>query len=220
MAFWEDYPGLLAGRDLEAGGTWLGITRRGRFATVTNYRQAVSVLTHAPSRGHLVSDFLSSSETAEKYLQQLAIRAADYNGFNLLLRDRSDLFYYANRNNVEPYRLSAGVYGLSNHLLDTPWPKVAWGKQQLAALLSGGKQPDTDKLLALLENRSIPADSELPESGVGLERERILAPMFIESASYGTRSSTVLTIGNHGVVEVFDKTHADGSLRVFCFSLL
>jgi uncharacterized protein with NRDE domain len=219
MAFWDEQPELLAGRDLEAGGTWLGITRQGRFATVTNYRQAGSALTHAPSRGHLVSDFLSTREAPEHYLDDLAIRAAAYNGFNLLLRDRSGLFYYTNRGSVEPYRLAAGVYGLSNHLLDTPWPKVVRGKQQLSALLAAGKKPDTGALLALLENRLIPDDSELPDSGVGLDRERMLAPMFIETASYGTRSSTVLTIDSKGTMEVCEKTHADGSLREFCFRL-
>jgi uncharacterized protein with NRDE domain len=218
-AFWPDHPDILAGCDLEAGGTWLGITRTGRFATLTNYRQAGCVIADAPSRGLLVSDFLNSSETAADHLTALVPKASAYNGFNLLLRDRSTMFYYANRGAIKPTALMPGIYGLSNHLLDSPWPKVISGKQRLTGLLSEQRKPNSRQLLALLEDRCIPPDHELPDTGVGIERERILAPLFIESDSYGTRSSTALLIHRSGTVDVVEKTHPDAVVREFRFKL-
>lgn len=220
MGFWQDHPDLLAGRDLEAGGTWLGITRQGRFATVTNYRRPSHFVSSSSlSRGHLTSDFLTGSDTAKHYLQQLSTRAEAYNGFNLLLSDGKDWFYYANHNGRSAQRLPPGYYGLSNHVLDSPWPKVQRGKQALADVLTRRQTPDVDALLSLLEDRRIPGDDELPDTGVGIERERMLAPMFISSASYGTRCSTVLLIKRNGAVKVVEKTHADSSVCEYEFNL-
>lgn len=213
MHFWEETPDLLAGRDLQAGGTWLGITRTGRFAAITNYRDPGSVRPNAPSRGHLVSDFLKGQQPAWNYLNRLVLRGKDYNGFNLLLRDSQGLYYYSNED-AEPRTLEAGIYGLSNHLLNTPWPKVERGRCGLTAVLEKA-QPSRDSLLDLLADRTRAQDEELPHTGVSLEWERTLSAMLIESPHYGTRSSTALTIENTGRVWLAEKTWDDGSVREF-----
>ncbi len=122
--FWADHPEVLGGRDLKEMGTWLGITRKGRFAALTNYRDPLHVRADAPSRGWLVRDFLTGERGAEDYLARLRDRGAAYNGFSLILGDAAGLYYYSNRGEEGPAALAPGVYGLSNHLLDTPWPKV------------------------------------------------------------------------------------------------
>jgi uncharacterized protein with NRDE domain len=208
-AFWDDAPDLLAGRDLKAGGTWLGITRSGRLAALTNYRDPASLKQDAPSRGHLVSDYLRNQESSDAYLKRLAARADRYNGFSLLVGDCSALFVYSNRS--EAIRLNPGIYGMSNHLLDTPWPKVSLGKQSMERILAGRQNPSPDALLDLLASRSRPPDDLLPDTGVGPEWERILSPLFIESPSYGTRCSTVLLIDRQGAVTFVEKVFNGGS---------
>lgn len=215
LGFWDDVPDLLAGRDLKEGGTWLGITRRGRFAAITNYRDPSRFRPDAPSRGTLVSDYLSGTESAQEYLARIASRGADYNGFNLLLGGISGLFYYSNQGGGSPRALTPGLYGLSNHLLNTPWPKVDRGRQGLAALLEDGAELTPEALLALLTDRARPADADLPNTGVTLEWERVLSPLFIESPDYGTRSSTALLVEKGGIVQVAEKTWADGKTREF-----
>jgi uncharacterized protein with NRDE domain len=139
-AFWTEAPHVLAGRDLQAGGSWLGVTRTGRWAALTNYRDPPTSRPGRPSRGMLVSDFLTGSATPEQYLAAVAADAERYDGFNLLVGDPSGVHYFGNRmaDGGEPSRLEPGVYGLSNHLLDTPWPKVARGRTRLKALLADG----------------------------------------------------------------------------------
>ena len=202
-AFWDDAPDLLAGRDLKAGGTWLGITRSGRLAAVTNYRDPASLKKEAPSRGQLVSDYLRGGESPEEYLQRLAPRAGRYNGFSLLVGDRSKLLCYSNRG--EMVRPEPGIHGMSNRLLDTPWPKVAEGKKALSALLQAEKGVPPEALFSLLADRTPPPDDRLPDTGVGLAWERLLSPLFIESPAYGTRSSTVLLIDRNGGVNFIER---------------
>lgn len=208
-AFWDNAPDLLAGRDLKAGGTWLGITRSGRLAAVTNYRDPASLKQEAPSRGQLVSDYLRGRESPEEYLQRLAPRAGRYNGFSLLVGDRSGLLFYSNRG--EAVRPEPGIHGMSNRLLDTPWPKVENGKRALGRLLAEGHDPSPEALLDLLASRSRPPDDRLPDTGVGLEWERILSPLFIESPTYGTRCSTVLLIDRQGLVTFVERVFNGGS---------
>jgi len=200
-AFWSDSPEVLGGRDLKAGGTWLGIDRSGRFAAVTNFRQGERESVAPRSRGHLVSDYLTTAIEAWAHVAQVQRDAALYNGFNLILGDARELFYYSNREG-SPRRLGPGIYGLSNHLLDTPWPKVTSGRNALSALLGRGSELIPD-LLTLLSDRSLASDDSLPETGVSLAWERLLSAAFISSDSYGTRSSTVLLVGrDRGVVLV------------------
>src|SRR5918992_4835252 len=188
--FWFDAPSVLAGRDLQAGGTWLGITRGRRFAAVTNYRQGQREPTATRSRGLLVSDFLSGDIGGLDYMERVERDASLYNGFNLIAGDSSELFYYSNREG-EVRSLPPGVYGLSNHLLDTPWPKVAATKTAFGAILNDGGAELAEDLFRLLSNRNRARDDELPSTGVGPEWERLLSSAFIVSPDYGTRSSTV-----------------------------
>lgn len=203
--FWSKHPQVLAGVDLQEKGTWLGVTREGKFAAVTNYRDPASWKAEAPSRGKLVSRYLTGSVSAETYLKKITPRAPQYNGFNLLLGDEKDLFVYSNRGVAQ--KLSQGIYGLSNHLLDSPWPKVKRGKRLLRSALAGKGQDLEDALFALLADRHVPKDSLLPDTGVDLEWERILSSMFIESPIYGTRSSTIVLIGNNKRIKLIEKVY-------------
>lgn len=193
-ARWEDHRQIVAGRDLAAGGTWLGVADGGRFAAVTNYRDP-----QAPrgrlSRGGLVADFLKSGEPGKVYLDRICARSADYSGFNLVVGEinstQRELYYYSNRGDGIR-EIGPGVYGLSNHLLDTAWPKVSSGIRRFSGLLASPSISKAD-CFDLLADETLAADEELPNTGVGRERERLLSPIFIRTPNYGTRCSTVLT---------------------------
>ncbi|HET7776479.1 MAG TPA: NRDE family protein [Azospira sp.] len=198
--FWPDRPGILAGRDLQAGGTWLGIDRRLRFAAVTNYRDP-----RAPegqhSRGNLTRDYLAGNLSPRAFLEGLEPSA--YGGFNLFLADRDNLCYYSNRQNrVE--ELPPGIYGLSNHLLETPWPKLVAAKHRFAEAVQ--RLPDTEPQFQLLADDTRWPDEHLPETGVSLEWERLLSAIFVKSPDYGTRASTVLTVGRNNHVSLRERT--------------
>jgi uncharacterized protein with NRDE domain len=203
-SFWPEAPQLLAGRDLRAGGTWLGITKTGRIAALTNYRDPQSNRTDAPSRGALVSDFLLCQDEPVSYLKQIDADARRYNGFNLLVGQGSKFFYYSNRAK-EILALGPGVHGLSNHLLDTPWPKVENGKAALKNLLAQ-ESIRPEELFHFLHDREFAADKFLPDTGVGLETERMLSPIFISSPGYGTRSSTVILLDRTGCLTFVEKS--------------
>jgi len=207
--FWQEAPDVLAGRDLRGGGTWLGVSRAGRFAALTNYRRGSSVAADAPTRGRLVSDYLLSGCAPGDYLQSLAARARTYNGFNLLLADQRSLYWFSTHGG-EPRKLEAGAYGVSNDLLDTPWPKVVRGKRSFEGLLAGGPI-QVPALFDLLMDRQIAEDASLPDTGIGLARERALSPVFISAGDYGTRSSSVVLMGADGVVEFHERSHDPGT---------
>ena len=202
-AFWDDHPDILAGRDLECMGTWLGVTRNGRFAALTNYRDPRERKTDAPSRGTLVSEFLVSGLEPRAYLDSVASRAQRYNGFNLLAGDVDGVFYLSSRSGAVQ-AVSPGIHGLSNHLLDTPWPKVQRGKARLRAALAD--EPDAESLLNLLQDREPAPENELPDTGIGIEMERVLAPALIVSPQYGTRASTAVLFGSDGRVSFSERT--------------
>jgi uncharacterized protein with NRDE domain len=204
-AFWDEAPHLLAGKDLLAGGTWFGVTKSGRLAGVSNYREANSLKKDAPSRGRLVSQFLLTGVSPRTYLDNIIKDAHRYNGFNLILGRKDEIFWYSNRGKGIR-KLSPGIYGLSNHLLDTPWPKVVRGKDQLARLISQNILPEPEEFFAMLGDRTVDSDRELPDTGVGLERERMLSPIFISSPGYGTRSSTILLIDRNDLVTFMERT--------------
>lgn len=193
LGAWEDAPGVYAGRDLEAGGTWLGVGPNGRFAALTNIRDP-----HQPqgarSRGELVAAFLRGELGVEAYLDQVASRSQQYSGFNLLVADNAQLGYL-NARQPTPQVLGEGVYGVSNAGLDTPWPKLLKARAGLQQHLA---DPQPERLLELLGDNLPAADSELPETGVGLGTERLLSSVFIASQNYGTRASTVLIVEADG----------------------
>lgn len=209
-AFWDDAPDVLAGRDLLQGGTWLGITRQGRFAALTNFRDSESRRGDRPSRGRLVGDFLVGEESPDDYLAQVAEHADQYNGFSLVVGQGDAFLFYSNREN-RIKALSPGLYGLSNHVLDTPWPKVVRGKDAISKLLADTSEPSPEALLAILVDRTLADDAVLPDTGIGLERERLLSPLFVTGTEYGTRSSTVVLISNDGEVIFVERTFERGS---------
>lgn len=203
---WPDQPGVLAGRDLEHMGTWMGITRSGRLAAVTNYRSPAATKPKPPSRGRLVADFLESTIPPDEYLKTMTTDGRRYNGFNLIVGDRDRLFYYSNQSG-KPEELVPGLYGLSNHLMNTPWPKVEKGRRAMVqALAVENHDLDPEIFLELLQDRTRPPEDRLPDTGVGLEMEKMLSPMFITSPAYGTRSSSVLLIDKNGRVTFVERT--------------
>jgi uncharacterized protein with NRDE domain len=208
--FWPEAPDLLAGRDLQGGGTWFGITRSGRIAAITNYRDPRSHRNDAPSRGILLTDYLLGHDGPADYLEGVRRKAAVYNGFNLIVGTPQRLCYYSNRKGGV-IDLTPGLYGLSNHLLDTPWPKVSRGKEIFADLLNRGVKPDPEELFSILSDRSIVEDRLLPQTGVGLEWERILSARFIASPVYGTRSSTLLYVDREDRVTFIERNFNSGA---------
>ena len=203
--FWEDKPDIMAGRDLQGGGTWLGVSRSGRFAAITNFRDPASIRTDAPTRGRLVSEFLEGSTPFPLYLERLNATGHRYNGFNLLVGDADALFYYSNRGNGVQ-KIPPGYYGLSNHLLDTPWPKVLRAKEGLRQILTGEETLDSETVFEQLGSRDRAPDDTLPDTGVGLEKERALSPLFITIPGYGTRSSSILLVSRTGERELIERT--------------
>jgi uncharacterized protein with NRDE domain len=236
IAWWSDAPGLLAGRDLLGGGTWLGMSRDGRFAALTNYRAPHEMRADAPTRGTLVSDWLASAsaaanrsensgtdggphETPLAYLQRVAKTGDMYNGFNLLVGDwtRRELAWYCNRSNVAPALLSPGTHGISNAVLDTPWPKLVRKRVELSALLTRNPMPPLERLIDLMRDPRVAPDDELPATGIPLERERALSAAFIETPEYGTRGTTALrVIANAEMVSVAvaERSDDNGSHRI------
>jgi len=221
LDFWSPMGGILAGRDLEAGGTWLGMSPDGRLAAVTNFREPGRQQLQAPSRGHLVRAFLEGSDEAEDFLTSLHPTAAQYNGFNLILGRPAQLFYFSNRA-PQAQRLGPGIHALSNHLLGTPWPKVRRAQRALADLVAAPSPPTVEAILGMLADRFAPPDAELPDTGIGLEWERLLASVFIQSPGYGTRSSSVILMSANGVCHFVEQTHkpdGPGPQRKFKLSL-
>ncbi len=215
--FWEDAPSVLAGRDLEAGGTWLGVTRQGRFAALTNYREP-GAAKGMRSRGLLVSRFLEGHDTPHDHAQTVAAEGSEYSGFSLLLGTPDSLVAVSNRG-LAPTRMAPGIHGLSNHLLDTPWPKVEKAKAGLAAALHAPVMEEA--LLGMLADAEPAAEPRLPDTGVGLAMERLLSPLFIRSSGYGTRVSTVLQLGarTRFLEQTFDQGEP-GECSRFAFDLM
>jgi uncharacterized protein with NRDE domain len=204
-AFWPDHPEVYGGRDLEMGGAWMGITLRGRFAAVTNFRDGAPKGMAPRSRGELVGAYLTSDEAPQSYLNQVATRQTEYAGFGTLAGNLQALWFLSNYGKgVEP--VAPGVHGLSNHLLDTPWPKVSNGKRELAALIARGAltpQP----LFEMLADRTRTRPEDLPDTGVGQLREKQLGPKFIAvDERYGTRASTVIIVDRERTVTYSERS--------------
>ncbi len=208
---WEDYPDILGGRDLEKMGTWMAIDKQGRFGAVTNYRDFSLHKKESLSRGNLVKDYLTNNKDIKDYLKEIKDNKDKYNPFNLILGDEKNLYYYCNVEN-DIKKIQSGIYGLSNHLLDTPWPKISRGKEIFKSIIKHSKEIEIDMLFNMLRDDIRAKDSELPNTGVGTEWERILSPIFIKSPNYGTRASTVLLVENSGKVIFVEKSLVDSQL--------
>lgn len=212
--YWDDQPSVFAGKDLEAGGTWMGINKDLRFAAVTNHRSNQLPPEPAISRGSLCKDFLNSHNEPAEYLAAIRNKKDSYAGFNLLAGSLNQLFYFSNRQN-QIVEIKPGIHGLSNGLLNESWPKVEYGKKDLEKTLQ--RSTDPSELLNILLDKAIAPDTELPETGVTLDIERLLSPRFIHSTEYGTRTSTVLMIDkNHRATwleQHFDNNGPNSSSR-------
>ena len=210
--WWPDAPGVFGGRDLEAGGSWLAIDRRGRLAVVTNYRDPAAPA-GPRSRGELVAGFVNGSEDIDDWAGRIAEDGSRWSGFNLLLFDlvarngrEPRARYLSNRQPASPSEIAPGVHGLSNHLLDTDWPKVHQLRERVAgALGAAADEAAEQRLFEALADHRPPDDTELPDTGVGLERERLLAPAMIRADGYGTRASTLVLVGHDGRVEFVER---------------
>lgn len=201
---WNEHTEVLAGKDLTAGGTWMGVTKSGKFAALTNYRDVTHMAEKAPSRGDLTKDYLTQDIAPEAYLEKLKSARIPYNGYNLLVGDQDSLWYHNNLNH-QITALSPGIYGLSNALLNDPWPKVEAGKQRLRQLIQQD-QPTPEDLLNIVKDKTVAPDDQLPSTGVPLDWERALSAMFITMENYGTRCSTaVLKKERHTTFS--EKTH-------------
>jgi len=203
--FWNDHPELLAGRDLQAGGTWMGITKKGKFAAIKNFRDLKNHRNDAPSRGKLTVDFLANNIHPEEYYGFLKSDLNKFNGFNLILGNIDELYYFSNKNE-ELKKLEPGIHGISNALLNTPWPKVEKSKKQLEALL-GQNEIHPNEVMNILYDKNKADDYDLPDTGVGIELERLLSPVFIKSEKYGTRCSTVVLVDRDNTVSFIEKSY-------------
>jgi uncharacterized protein with NRDE domain len=203
--FWSDAPDVLGGIDIRAGGTWCGIRRDGRFACVTNFREPPVPADGRISRGLLTRSFLTGTLSPESFVRQVNQDGASYAGFNLVVGDRSAIHYVSNRA-PGPGALDAGIYGLSNELLDTPWPKVTRAKEGLRDAIAG-PTVSTDRLFDLLRDETIAPDDSLPDTGFGRAWERVLSPVFISTSEYGTRCSTVILLRRDGRITFEEMYH-------------
>ena len=223
--FWPEHPRLLAGRDLEQGGTWMGLTREGRFAAITNCRDPARTAPAPRSRGELPLGYLTGSQDAQTYLMDTLANAQEYAGFNLLVGTPDSLWYLTNSPSAEqckPKLLAPGLYGLSNAQLDTPWPKVTLGKDRLQALLAEGEF-DHDTLSTVVGDRKLADPTDLHPLGLTDDMAQVLSSQFITTASYGTRSSTTLWIDQAGRAHwresSFDPQGEAVARQEQCFSL-
>lgn len=207
LELWDDEysEAILAGRDEQGKGTWLGVTPSCKISGITNYRSMKNIKDQAPSRGLLVSNYLNGNLPPKDYLESVKTSGHLYNGFNLIAGDLNSMYYYSNIAD-EIQEVKPGIYGLSNAFLDTPWPKIRKGKSELARILSDDSKPTEESLFSLLADKEYPPQSELPDTGVGSEWEKILSPIFIESDIYGTRTSTLVTIDYNAGINVIEKT--------------
>ena len=200
---WEDHPNVLAGRDLEGMGTWLGVNKQGKVAFLTNYRHPDYFNRKGPTRGILVSGFLTSSANAETYLKSIENPKA-YNGFNLVVGTSSSLFYFANADG-KMEKITNGIHGLSNAFLNTSWPKVDEGKLNLQRAIETNDLSHGN-LFSILRDSSFAKDEELPNTGVGHKLEKMLSAKFINTPEYGTVCSTVIKIDRNGNCEFEERS--------------
>lgn len=209
LDFWQDHPDILAGRDLQSHGTWLGVNRRGKIAAVTNYRDPLSMYPRDKSRGALVKNYLTGHKSPENYLAEVKQQGNLYSGFNLLAGDAGQLWWYSNKaEGIE--KLCSGIHAVSNHLLNTPWPKTQILKQKILALTEAKPVIEPYEILDLLYDPAAAPDELLPDTGVGTEWERTLSPVFVISPAYGTRSSSVILVNKEKNLLFFERTFISG----------
>lgn len=222
LHFWDGNTDILAGKDLRAGGTWLGVSERGTFGAITNYRDFHNPMEGERSRGEIIPGLLNSDNTVEQELNRISNYKHDYAGFNLLAGNAESLYYLSNlKDSIE--KVSPGIHGISNAFLDTPWPKVEKAKR----LFSEAIQSDSinrGQIFDMLENSETFPPHKLPDTGLSEEKEKAVSPIFIETDGYGTRCSSLITIDTNGQVEFTEKTHVpelspSESMKRFTFQI-
>ena len=209
LDFQDDARQILSGRDIQHNGTWLGLTKTARLAAITNFRDPSAIIENAPSRGHLVSNFLMSDESSKAYLEKVKSTRKQYNGFNIIVGDPTGLFYYSNRENIIQ-AIRPGIHGLSNKFLDTPWPKIEKGKAFLKEIIDANEKINPENLFSILKDNAYPPSHMLPRTGVGRCWEKVLSPLFISSKYYGTRSSSIILMEKTGKVTFLERTFIAG----------
>lgn len=218
--FWNEHPEMLAGKDLKAGGSWMGLTRNARFAAVTNYRDIKNIKPEAKSRGELVTHFLTSPLLSKEYLKRLHKNPSTYNGYNLLTWHKNIMYHYSNYQGTIN-KLSDGIHALSNALLDTPWPKVEKVKQDFRKAI--GTELDENKFFEILGDQTIADDADLPQTGLPHDLEKAVSAVCIRTEKYGTVSSSIVLISKDGEANFIEKTYAVGGreegTRRFSFTL-
>lgn len=203
---WGNGSSILAGQDRTNNGTWLGVSQDLKISAITNYRDLSSIKDNAPSRGLLVSNFLENNDRPLDYIKKISKTAGEYNGFNFIAGDRNAMFYFSNKQNkIE--EIEAGIHGLSNRFLNSSWPKLEKGKKMFEQIIQDGNELAVNEIFELLNDSSLPQDSELPDTGVGIEWERILAPIFIKTELYGTRASSIITIDYNDRITFIEKSY-------------
>ncbi len=203
--FWDEdgNPEILAGKDLEAGGTWMGVSKTGKWAALTNYRDPNWKIENPPSRGELVLNYLKNGDTSLEYLETLQQHADRYIGYNILLGDSSGIIHFSNYDK-SPTVIEAGLHGVSNALLDTPWPKLEMAKSSLKSHISSDAI-DKEKLFSFLNDETQAPDDQLPKTGIPYKWEKAVSSLFIKTENYGTRCSSILLIDHEGNVEFTER---------------
>lgn len=208
--YWEENPNILAGRDLEGGGTWMGVTKKGYMAILTNYRDIANIKSNAPTRGKLVSDYLHGEFNPKEYLLALSKTGSIYNGYSLITGSFDDPWYYSNYQN-KVVQLGTGLYGLSNALLNSKWPKIENGKSILTPLLAEVKI-DKEALFDAMTNPNLAKEQDLPQTGLPVEKERAISSMFINIDGYGTRCTTLVMVNKFGKVDFTERQYENGQV--------
>lgn len=217
LHWWDDFPQILAGRDLKDSGTWMGMTNDGKFAALTNYRDPKHIKTDAPSRGKLLVTYLSGEMTLQAFHNHIKTTGAEYNGFNLLYGNMESMFYYANTND-RWHELTPGIYALSNAYLDTPWPKTLNSKNHFLKTIEA-PVIDTEMLFPVLNDKTLAPDDALPATGVPFEVEKKLSAMFIQMEQYGTRLTSSIIIDNNGKVDYAEKSYIPSGNQYYTFTI-
>ena len=209
---WDTDPVIIAGKDLVAGGTWMGISESGRFAALTNYRAMNKIKENAPSRGDIVKNFLLSEDPIQTYLKRLVDDAGKYNGFNLLAGDFSELYYLTGKQEIIR-KLKPGFYSISNAYLNTPWPKTEKALHRFRSICEG-REVNKEAIFDLLLDREQFPIEQLPKTGLTEEMEKAVSPIFIQTENYGTRCSTIVSMNSHSKVSLVERTYTPGTTEI------
>lgn len=201
---WANFPTIVAGKDLKAGGTWMAVSKGGKWGALTNYRNPDHFNPDAPTRGNLILDFLNKGSSPYDYLKEIRASGKQYNGFNLLLGDRNSVVHYSNVSN-KINEIQPGIHGVSNALLDTPWSKLVEAKTNLKNCIN---QPliQKESLFKIMADETTAPDLELPSTGLDLEKERAVSSIFVRTSDYGTRCSSILLIDHKGKIDFTERS--------------